>query len=264
MALTLSGWAAIPTRANPALIEVPIPGTGKSIVTTKFLAPLWVSVLLDIHTHIIPISGGYGPDCWVYRPPRLGSSSGRLSNHAGACAVDVRYDVFKADHKRHATAKQIVAAHAILDHYRTSRGKRILGWGGDWKVGKSCDEMHWEIGQAWEPGIGSPVTTTDVKDVIARLGLTVNGPKKPVKVPTKVPARHTVVFPGRFGPGAKGAYVTELQKHLVALHYHLSVDGVFGPQTKSAVVDVQRRNRKLGTADGWVGPMTCKTITGHA
>lgn len=264
MALTLSGWAAIPTRDNPALVSVPIPGTRSHIVTTRFLAPLWVCVLMDIHAHIIPIDGGLGPDCWSYRPPRLASSSGRLSNHAAAAAVDVRYDHFKADHRRYATAKQIVAAHAILSHYTTSRGKRILGWGGDWKVGTACDEMHWELGQAWEPGIGSPVTSTDVKDVIARLGLTVNGPRKPVKVPATVPPRHVVVFPGRFGPGAKGAYVTELQKHLVGYHYHLVVDGVFGAQTKAAVIDVQRRNRKLGTADGWVGPLTWKTITGHA
>ena len=74
MALTLSGWSAIPTRDNPALTTVPIPGTKSKIVTTKFLAPLWVCVLIDINAHIIPIDGGYGPDCWSYRAPRLGYS----------------------------------------------------------------------------------------------------------------------------------------------------------------------------------------------
>jgi peptidoglycan hydrolase-like protein with peptidoglycan-binding domain len=121
--------------------------------------------------------------------------------------------------------------------------------------------MHWEIGQAWEPGVGSFVSSTDVQDVIKRLGLTVNGARKPVVVPpVKTPHPTIAPFPGAFGFGAKGAFVVSLQKGLVKRGYKIVVDGAFGPQTKAAVIDVQRRVPKLGPADGIVGPLTYKTI----
>jgi len=260
MSYSLNGWPAIPPRSTAAsrLVTVAIPGTKSHVKTTALLAPLWACVLSDVNTHVLAIDGGDGPACWVYREARLG---GGLSNHASATATDVRWDVLKADHKRHCSPAQITAAHAILNHYTTSTGKRILGWGGDWRVGTACDEMHWELGQPWEPGVGTMVTSTDVQNVIKRLGLTVTGAKKVVKVPAPKPAHTTVApFPGVFHLGARGAYVTSLQKGLVKRGYHLKVDGYFGPQTKSAVIDVQKRTPKLGTADGIVGPSTYKTI----
>jgi hypothetical protein len=261
MGTTLNGRAEItPAMAASKLITVAIPGTTSHIRTTPLLAPLWVCVLMDVDTHILKIDGGYGPDCWADRQARSGAG---LSNHASASAVDVRYDVFKADHCRHASPGQILAAHAILAHYTTSTGKRILGWGGDWQVGTYCDEMHWEIGQAWEPGVGSFVSDADVQNVIKRLGLTVNGAKKAVKVPAKpsTPKHVTIApFPGVFKEGAHGAYVSSLQAGLVRRGYHLVVDGHFGPQTVSAVKDFQRKNH-LGVADGIVGPKTYAAAT---
>jgi hypothetical protein len=255
---SLNGWPEItPVMAPDHLVTVAIPGTKSHIRTIPLLAPLWANVLSDVNRHVLAIDGGDGPACWVDRPARLG---GGLSNHASATAVDVRWDVLKADHRRHCSPGQITAAHAILAHYVTSRGKRILGWGGDWRVGTACDEMHWELGQDWEPGVGSAVTSTDVQDVIKRLGLTVTGARKVVKVPTKVPARHVIPFPGVFREGAHGAYVTYLQQGLVRRGYHLTVDGKFGPQTVSAVKDFQRKNR-LGVADGIVGPKTYAAAT---
>jgi hypothetical protein len=255
---TLNGWAEItPAQAPSHLVTVAIPGTKSHIRTIPLLAPLWACVLMDVDTHILALDGGLGPDCWV---DRTAHGANGLSNHASASAVDCRYDVFKADHRRHCSPGQITAAHAILAHYTTDRGKRVLGWGGDWKVGTACDEMHWEIGQAWEPGVGSMVTAADVQNVIKRLGLTVAGAKKAVKVPTKVPAKHVIPFPGIFKPGAHGAYVTYLQQGLVKRGYHLTVDGRYGPQTVAAVKDFQRKNR-LGVADGIVGPKTYAAAT---
>lgn len=261
MTYSLNGWPGIPPGSPAAshLVTVGIPGTKSHITTTELLAPLWACVISDVNTHVLAVDGGSGPACWVYRESRTG---GGLSNHSSATAVDVRWDVLKADHRRHCSPAQITAAHAILNHYTTSSGKRILGWGGDWTVGTYCDEMHWEIGQSWEPGVGSIVTSTDVQNVISRLGLTVNGPKVVVKVPPPKPPAHSSIapFPGVFRLGARGAYVVSLQKGLVKRGYRLKVDGLFGPQTKAAVIDVQRRTPKLGKADGIVGPLTYKTI----
>jgi peptidoglycan hydrolase-like protein with peptidoglycan-binding domain len=54
--------------------------------------------------------------------------------------------------------------------------------------------------------------------------------------------------------GSTGSAVSQLQQALVNKGYSLSVDGAFGPMTKSAVVSFQRN---VGiTADGIVGPVT--------
>lgn len=58
--------------------------------------------------------------------------------------------------------------------------------------------------------------------------------------------------------GSKGNAVKELQQNLVALGYNIAVDGSFGPKTRNAVLDYQRKN---GLAeDGIVGDMTRKSI----
>ncbi len=54
--------------------------------------------------------------------------------------------------------------------------------------------------------------------------------------------------------GSKGEAVKTLQRNLNSLGYNLSVDGDFGPGTKNAVIDFQRKNGL--SADGIVGPAT--------
>jgi peptidoglycan hydrolase-like protein with peptidoglycan-binding domain len=58
--------------------------------------------------------------------------------------------------------------------------------------------------------------------------------------------------------GGNGQAVRDLQDHLKrnfpAYAGHLAVDGAFGPKTKAAVVEFQRRSGLV--ADGIVGPKT--------
>jgi hypothetical protein len=252
---SLNGWAQITSSASPSLRAILIPGTHHTINVRRECAPVFAAALAQVNLHVIALDAG-PVDGWVNRQARTGAG---LSNHASGTAVDFRYDVLKADHKRHMTGAQITAMHAILAHFVTSKGKRIFGWGGDWKVGTFCDEMHLEIGQDWEPGVGSFVSAVDVVDVQKRLRIDANGNiAKPVVVPKPAPAPKVPAFPGNFHVGAHGPYVKALQKGLVGLHYRLAVDGQFGPQTKAAVVDYQRRHHQKQT--GIVTAALYKTV----
>jgi hypothetical protein len=247
---TLSGWAGIPHATDPRLVWITVPGTHTRLLLRREVAPVFAAALADVNRHVIALDGG---PCagWNYRPARTGAG---LSNHAGGVAADVRWDVLKADHRRHMTGAQIAAMHAILNHYVTSRGKRVFGWGGDWKVGAYCDEMHLEVGQAWQPGVGSFVSAADFLDVQHRLRIDATGvARRPAKVPAKVPAAHSVPpFPGTFGQGAHGPAVKALQRGLVHAGFHLTVDGQCGAQTVAALRAWQRKHlthRATGRVD---------------
>ena len=54
--------------------------------------------------------------------------------------------------------------------------------------------------------------------------------------------------------GSQGSDVTELQKLLNQNGYKLTVDGIFGSQTQSAVRDYQKKNNL--TVDGIAGDQT--------
>ena len=199
MAVSLNGWPVLEPGDN-RLSTGTVPGTAKQITMRDVVLPLFLAVCSDINKKIIPISGGYGPDGWQVRPAHAANG---LSNHSSGSAVDNRYDVMKADRQKHLTDAQHAAMHLILDKYKTSGGKRVLGWGGDWTVGTYMDEMHTEIGQAWEPGVGSPVTVADVRNVIARLGIHPNGMTAavpPVTAPTP-PANLTGLKAWQSAPG---------------------------------------------------------------
>ena len=58
--------------------------------------------------------------------------------------------------------------------------------------------------------------------------------------------------------GSKGAYVTWLQKALINRGYKISADGIFGTQTKEALIKYQK-SRGL-SADGIAGSATIKAI----
>lgn len=250
MTTSLNGWSTIDSAASPLLRSVTIPGTHHSIRVRREIAPVIAAALAEVNTHVIALDGG-PVDGWV---PRNARSTAKPSNHWSGTAVDFRYDVLKADHRRHMTGAQITAMHAILDHYRTSKGKRIFGWGGDWKVNAYCDEMHLEIGQAWEPGVGSFVSAVDVADVAKRLRINVSGViGVPVKVPAAKPAPAVPAYPGAFTVGAHGPYVLAIQLGLIKAGYRLTPDGAFGAQTKAALMAWQRHNRRRATGGIDVG-----------
>lgn len=175
MTTTLNGWPGVST-SGPALARRLVPGTTRAVTLQADALPLFLAYLADWHKTVMPIDGSrsyLGPDGWEYREARTGAG---LSNHASGTAVDVRYDVLKADHQRHMTPAQIAAVHRLLDKYVDDQGRRVFGWGGDWTVGKACDEMHTELAQSWAIGTQNRATTlADVRAVIKRLNIRPDG-----------------------------------------------------------------------------------------
>lgn len=177
MTTSLNGWAVVaPTGAATALARRVVPGTTRSVTLQKDALPLFLAFLADWHKTVMPIDGSrsyLGPDGWEYRMARTGAG---WSSHSSGTAVDVRYDVLRADHQRHMTPAQIDAVHKLLDKYVDDSGRRVFGWGGDWTVGTFCDEMHTELAQSWAKGArGRATTLADVRAVIKRLNIRPDG-----------------------------------------------------------------------------------------
>lgn len=186
MPTSLNGWPGVyrlnaagtkvSDYSSPQLVRRVVPGTTRAVLLQADVAPLFLAYLADWHKTVMPIDGSrsyLGPDGYEYRDARTGAG---LSCHASGTAVDVRYDVLKADHQRHMTPAQITGVHRLLDKYVDDQGRRVFGWGGDWKVGTYCDEMHTELAQNWAAGArGRATTKADVVAVIKRLRIRPDG-----------------------------------------------------------------------------------------
>lgn len=174
MAVSTNGWSFITSSLDPRLRTITIPGTTKRVTLRRGVAPVFAAILADIHKRgIVDIQRNQQYTAG-WNPRR--TSSGALSNHGSGTATDMRWDVLKPDGRRHMSDAQRDAVRKLLDLYSTPAGKRILGWGGDYQ--RTQDEMHLEIGQAWQPKVGSAVTKDDVKAVKRRLGITRSGVRK--------------------------------------------------------------------------------------
>jgi hypothetical protein len=69
----------------------------------------------------------------------------------------------------------------------------------------------------------------------------------------KAPVTDPLVYPGEtIDPGESGIHVKTVQQKLGVP----KPDGVYGPVTKKAVVEWQKKHPKLGAADGVIGPKT--------
>lgn len=111
-----------------------------------------------------------GPvDGYAKRPPRQGQG---WSNHASGTAVDVRYDVLKADGKRHMTDAELRTLKKILKQYVTADGHAVLASGANWRT---VDEMHTELSQGWDVGAKRDTNRADVAEVIKRLRIDRDG-----------------------------------------------------------------------------------------
>jgi len=170
------------------------------------------------------------PGCWghAFRDIRGG---GQLSNHASGTAGDVNAprhplgaeDTVPADKRAAISAKAAALG---------------LRWGGDYRGRK--DEMHVEV----------IVSLADALERVRRLQTPPGGdPPLPVGRPT-------------IQQGSSGQAVRDLQAHLKqvfpAYAGHLVADGAFGPKTKAAVMEFQRRSGLV--ADGIVGPRTWERL----
>lgn len=170
MATSLNGWTAVPPALAPVRLKtITVPGTKRKVRVARAAAPLFAAFLADWH-RLMPdrLKLDEGPlDGYAYRKPRAADG---YSNHASGTAVDARYDVLKADGKRHMTVPERRILKQILDRFVTADGHHVLANGYLWK---NCDEMHTELSQAWDKANGAKRDTTakDVAEVIARLHL---------------------------------------------------------------------------------------------
>ena len=100
MAKSLNGWPVIMTALDPRLRTIKIPGTNRTVRVRRGVAPVFAAFLADWHTEMPKrLKLNEGPvDSWVFRKSRFVD---KYSNHASGTAVDLRYDVLKADGKPH-------------------------------------------------------------------------------------------------------------------------------------------------------------------
>lgn len=171
MAVSLNGWSAIKFRVDPRLRSIRVPGTDRQVTVARAAAPLFAAFLADWNREMparLRLEGG-PVDGWNYRDSRFVKG---LSNHASGTAVDVRYDVLKADGKPHMNAREKAILNKILDRYTTTDGHRVLANGEWWK---KADGMHTELSQSWDRGAKRNTTPADVANVIKRLKIDKNG-----------------------------------------------------------------------------------------
>lgn len=279
---TVGGWPGIETAKEQAahLVWITVPGTKKKVCLRKEVAPVFAAILSEINKKVIALDPG-PLDGWEFRNARAANG---LSQHAGGVATDMRYDVLKADHQRHMTQTQLNTMHALLNKYTTTSGKRVFGFGGDWQVGKFCDEMHLEAIQSWSPGSkGSNATVADFLNVQKKLHIKSNGTfsivgkvlnpvVKPKPAPAPKPAPNVVVIPSAaksvsvkdFVLGHVNSSVVTVQKALEKEKlYAGKIDGLFGPNTRAAYAHWQQSLGYSGANANGIPGVSSLTVLGN-
>lgn len=220
-----------------------IPGTRRSLLVRREIAPLLIGFAAEFHRLVEPIDSGRLDDWGAVCRKVKGRAT--ISFHAGGLAIDLnalrhpmgRRNTFSPNQRR------IIAA--LCKKYG-------LRWGGTFR---RPDDMHVEV------IISRPQALALVRRVQSLPTSSVNHPK-PVASgklvvdgdfgPASIRALQRVLGvadDGRFGPGTKRA----LQRRL-----GVRADGDFGPQSTKAL------QRKVGTAaDGDWGPNTTRALQRH-
>jgi len=257
MATSLNGWPVL--FAGDSRIKTgTIPGTTRSLTMRDACLPLFLHFCAAWHQEMpARLKLDHGPvDSLEVRQSRV---SANYSNHASGTAVDLRYDILKADHQLHMTADETAILKRILSRYVTADGHHVLANGYEWTVGKYADEMHTELSQGWDTKNAAKRNTTlaDVQEVIKRLGIQPDGRSK---APTPAPVAKIPPFISNFTVGTKQApQVKAIQKGL-----GITVDGQFGPRTLAAVSAYQKAHRLLlllpPTRAGVVNSRTYKAL----
>jgi hypothetical protein len=143
VARTVSGHPVLKPGSTDLATGI-VPGSTRRITVAEWALPVLLDFLRRWQAH--PSLGGgrlslikvgpkgryVGPlDSYAYRPARAANA---YSDHSGY-AIDIRYDVLRADNKRHMTRAETRAVRELLADYGGA-----LGWGGDYQ--RLIDEMH--------------------------------------------------------------------------------------------------------------------------
>ncbi|MFW6598203.1 peptidoglycan-binding protein [Propionibacteriaceae bacterium Y2011] len=223
-----NGWPGITSSGSSALNRgfsahgVTFPGG----VRTGQVGTVLGYVARRFHERVEPLRSGW---CWgwAYRPIRGGTT---LSNHSSATAIDCNAPEHPLGVSGTFSSAQRREIAAILNACEGT-----VRWGGNYSGRK--DEMHFEINV--RPGSGT------LARVAAKLGG--NPP------PNDPPPPPSSGWP-TLKKGSSGWRVSVLQYLLRARGRSVAVDGVFGQQTKDAVISYQRSANLV--PDGIAGPKT--------
>jgi hypothetical protein len=263
MARTLNGYPVITASDSGLLRWYAIPGTKRKVLLNRYIGPIIVDFLRQWNEKMPErLSLDKGPiDGWA-RPRKANAANG-WSNHSGGTAVDVRYDVLKADNRRHMTNEERSILVKILSQY-----DGVLDNGYRWN---HVDEMHTEIA----PG----TSVARVQALQRKLRIDSKGVRAatlPPKQPSPAPkatvslkaARRAAATDPKAKPGVRGVSVsnvrvieTALNKEgLLAKKY---MDGSYGTKTVEAYKKWQIRLGFTGSdADGIPGVESLRRLGG--
>lgn len=173
------------------------------------------------------------------------------SNHLSGTAADLNWNdhAFRVSYSGF-TNVEIAKCREGLQLF-THRGLQMVHWGQDWNSPK--DAMHFQLNLAES----NPANREFADRLLGGyLGIFKGGPPPPIVVVPADQGDGSILKIGSTGPA-----VAVLQRGLNAVfpRYRampLSVDGDFGPMTRSAVMEFQQRDGQAGPVDGEVGPRT--------
>lgn len=214
---------------------VMVPGPGMNTAPLRSGAP--AVVLGDfVRRHHVEVEPIIGPVWGWSRDNDVANS-----NHLGGTAVDIRATVRPWGAK--VLGKAVIdRTYALLDKY-TIEGQSGVFWGREWR---KPDEMHFQC--RWPEG--------DRR--WALLVAKIQGSPAP-NVPGVPPV---VQYAPLLRYGSQGSAVLELQRDMNRIFrgypmMPLMEDAEFGPATRAAVMEFQRRATKFNlVVDGEVGPKT--------
>lgn len=225
MPVSQNGYPANENRDAIGVRTFQVPGRPDVTVPLRAdIAPLILEFMRWWNAVVEPL---VVPGCWGYAYRDIRGAK-QLSNHASGTAGDLN----APKHPLGAVNTVPADKRAAISAKAASLGLR---WGGDYNGRK--DEMHVEL----------VVPLARALELVRAIQTPPGG---------GAPGRPTIQ------QGSKGPAVRDLQDHLKrvfpAYAGHLVPDGDFGPKTKAAVMEFQRRAGLV--ADGIVGPRTWERL----
>lgn len=167
------------------------------------------------------------------------------SNHLAGVAIDIRAQV-RPWGARVLSKSVVDRTYGLLDQFKIRSGECGIKWGREW--GKA-DEMHFQV--MWPEG------DKRWAELLEKLG---QSTPPPIIIPEQ-----PIAWAPLLQYGSQGSAVLELQRDMNRSFrgyaaMPLIEDGEFGPATKSAVQEFQRRSPDGLEADGIVGIKTWASL----
>lgn len=246
MATTQSGYPVVNDYGDPQLISNPVvPGTGGKVKIAGGLRKGDVATVLlyfaaRFHQEVENLGIDATTDDWGYGKREIRGGTG-WSNHAGGCAIDLN-STRHPQHKRGTfSTSQYARMRQISYDLTNAAGAQVLRLGIDWSD-NSVDEMHAEI----KPGGANDGSCARAAAAI-RAGRVPNVPAELRTGGAATPVTSNA-WPLKITQwyGAGGVLTGDGLRHAqvrlnAVLGAGLMTDGQYGPKTKAAIAEYQRR-----------------------